>query len=139
VNDIERRFPRHPRSVGRARNWLREQASSWRIPDETAETAVLLLSELMTNACRHAHVTPGRQIGARCALQAGALRVEVSDASSDLPKLTSASAEDESGRGMALVAELAASWDVQPRTYGIGKTVWFELPLPDGTPLRGGA
>lgn len=86
----------------------------------------------MTNACRHAHVSPGRQIGARCALHEGALRVEVSDASSEWPKLTSASAEDESGRGMALVAELATSWDVRPRPYGIGKTVWFELSVKYG-------
>jgi anti-sigma regulatory factor (Ser/Thr protein kinase) len=129
VYDIERRFPRHPRSVGRARTWLREQVSSWRIPDETMETAVLLLSELMTNACRHARVSPGRQIGARCALRQGALRVEVSDASSEWPKLKCARAEDESGRGLALVATLANSWDVQPRPYGIGKTVWFELPV----------
>ncbi|WP_308409579.1 hypothetical protein [Streptomyces sp. A3M-1-3] len=43
-------FPRHRRSVGRARAVLRQQLTDWKIPEEPAETAVLLLSELVTNA-----------------------------------------------------------------------------------------
>ncbi len=126
---MERRFPRHPRSVGRARAWLREQVGSWAIGDETAQTAVLLLSELVTNACRHARVPPGRQIGVRCVRDGHTLRVEVSDAGNDWPRPRDASARDCSGRGLALVALLSSAWAVRPRPYGIGKTVWFELPV----------
>ncbi|WP_269853669.1 ATP-binding protein [Streptomyces sp. RPT161] len=129
MNDVERRFPRHSRSVGRARKWLRQQVGSWAIPDETAQTALLLLSELMTNACRHARVPPGRQIGVRCVRTADTLRIEVSDANNDWPRPRQASARDCSGRGLTLVAILASAWAVQPRPYGIGKTVWFELPV----------
>lgn len=43
-HDIEWRLPRHPRSVGRARTLLREQARMWKLPDDVTETAVLLLS-----------------------------------------------------------------------------------------------
>lgn len=125
--DVEWRLPRHNRSVGRARGLLREQARAWRQPEDTVETAVLLVSELVTNACRHARTPAGREIGIRCALRDGTLRVEVSDASDLLPRSRDASAEDESGRGLALVTALADAWDAHPRSCGIGKTVWFEL------------
>ncbi|MCZ4120644.1 ATP-binding protein [Streptomyces sp. H39-S7] len=130
--DIEWRLPPHPRSVGRARTLLREQSSSWRIPEDTAETAALLLSELMTNACRHAHASPGREISARCTLRGSTLRVEISDAGGGRPVLLHPSPDDESGRGLALVAALANAWDSGPRPCGIGKTVWFELTVPGG-------
>jgi anti-sigma regulatory factor (Ser/Thr protein kinase) len=130
--DIEWQFSRHARSVSRARNLLREQATAWKIPDEVAETAALLLSELMTNAYRHAKVSPGREIRARCALDADRLRVSVTDANDSLPEARQAGPDDESGRGLALVAALADRWGAGPREGGIGKTVWFELahPLP---------
>ncbi|MHC0433570.1 ATP-binding protein [Streptomyces sp. O3] len=133
--DIEWRLSRHPRSVGLVRALLREQASAWKLPDEVTDTAELLLSELTTNAYRHATVSPGREIWARCALAADRLRVEVSDANGTLPQPRQAAPDDVSGRGLALVAALADAWAAEPRACGIGKTVWFELRLtPDGGP-----
>lgn len=131
ATDVEWRLSRHPRSVGRARALLRAQAGVWRLPDDTAETAVLLLSELVTNAVRHSRVR-GRYIGTRCVLRAGVLRVEVSDAGDGLPALRTARDDEEAGRGLALVEALATAWSADPRPCGIGKTVWFELPTrPD--------
>ncbi|GAA2270127.1 hypothetical protein GCM10010430_64760 [Kitasatospora cystarginea] len=130
--EVEWRLPRHFRSVGRARSLLRDQAATWQLPSEAAEMAVLLLSELMTNACWHARLPRGRHIAARCVRYAGRLRVEVSDASSEMPKPRQAAPDDESGRGLALVAALADAWGAHPRDCGIGKTVWFELGLPPG-------
>ncbi|MEU6007740.1 ATP-binding protein [Streptomyces sp. NPDC047453] len=128
--DIEFRFARDARSVGRARVLLREQATSWKLPDEVTETAVLLLSELMTNAYRHAKA-PGREIRARCVLsEEGRLRISVTDANDTLPTAREASPEDESGRGLTLVETLANDWGAEHRQTGIGKTVWFELQAP---------
>jgi len=127
--DIEWRLPRHPRSVGRARALLRKQARTWQVPEAQAEVAVLLISELVTNACRHARVSPGREVRARCVVRDRKLRVEVSDASEVMPQPRQATAEDESGRGLELIAALADAWDAHPRACGIGKTVWFELKL----------
>ncbi|WSQ11315.1 ATP-binding protein [Streptomyces sp. NBC_01231] len=132
--DIEWRLPRHPRSVRRARTLLQEQATSWKLPDDVTETAVLLLSELMTNAYRHAKVAPGREIWARCALDDERVRVWVTDANDTLPAPRNASPDDESGRGLALVATLADDWGAAPRGHGIGKTVWFELACRRGDP-----
>ncbi|MFD7228671.1 ATP-binding protein [Streptomyces sp. NPDC059881] len=124
---IEWRLPRSPRSAGRARAFLVGQAREWKLPDDTTETAVLLLSELVTNACRHARVSPGREVWTRCVLRDGVLRIEVSDASDVLPCPRSAAPDDESGRGLALVEALADAWGAYPRECGIGKTVWFEV------------
>ncbi|WP_327656276.1 ATP-binding protein [Streptomyces sp. NBC_00483] len=79
--DIEWRLPRHARSVSRTRLLFREQAGSWALPQEITETAELLLSELMTNAYRHARVPAGREIWARAILTEDRLRVLVTDAS----------------------------------------------------------
>jgi anti-sigma regulatory factor (Ser/Thr protein kinase) len=127
--DIEWRLPHRARSVGRARLLFREQAGSWALPQEVADTAELLLSELMTNAYRHAKVPAGREIRARAILSEDRLRVLVTDASDALPSPCLASREEESGRGLALVAALAQEWGAQGREGGVGKVVWFELGL----------
>ncbi|GHC61806.1 ATP-binding protein [Streptomyces flavofungini] len=130
--EVEWHLPRHARSVGRARTLLREQASSWDLPTEVTETATLLLSELMTNAYRHAKVSPGREIWTHCALKAGRLRIAVSDANATPPAPRQACPEDESGRGLTLVATLSDNWGTELRPGGIGKTVWFELTVARG-------
>jgi anti-sigma regulatory factor (Ser/Thr protein kinase) len=85
----------------------------------------------MTNAYRHAKVPAGREIWARCTVTEDRVRVVVSDASDVLPAPapTMPSPDDESGRGLALVAALADDWGVARREPGIGKGVWFELAL----------
>jgi anti-sigma regulatory factor (Ser/Thr protein kinase) len=130
--DIEWRLPRHARSVSRARTLLREQATAWKLPDEVTETAALLLSELMTNAYRHAKVSPGREIWARCVLEPERLRISVTDANNTLPEPREAALDDESGRGLTLVAALADDWGAEPRKGGIGKSTWFEISLKSG-------
>ncbi|WP_405663200.1 ATP-binding protein [Streptomyces sp. RK9] len=99
LQEAEWHLPRHARCVGRARTLLREQASSWELPCETTETATLLLSELMTNAYRHAKVSPGREIWTRCTLKAGRLRIAVSDANATPPAPRQVRPEDASARG----------------------------------------
>ncbi|MFC5954415.1 ATP-binding protein [Streptomyces pratens] len=131
--DIEWHFPRHARSPSRARALFREQAASWELPQDVTDTAELLLSELMTNAYRHAKVPAGREIRARCELTGVRLRITVTDANDTLPTPTAACPDDESGRGLELVAALADDWGTQERECGIGKEVWFEVALTVGT------
>ncbi|MER5947366.1 ATP-binding protein [Streptomyces sp. NPDC001904] len=125
--DIEWRLPRDARSVRRARLLFRETAARWALPTDVTDTAELLLSELMTNAYRHAKVPVGREIRARATLTENTLRVTVTDASDVLPTPRSASPEEESGRGLALVEMLAGEWGAEVRDCGVGKSVWFEL------------
>ncbi|MFJ4711076.1 ATP-binding protein [Streptomyces sp. NPDC088785] len=137
--DIEWRLPRHARSVRRARLLFRGQAASWGLSADVTDTAELLLSELMTNAYRHAKAPADRQIRARATLTANRLTVRVTDAGDTLPQPRRASPDDESGRGLALVAMLAGEWGAQAREEGVGKVVWFELDTGAGTAATGGA
>ncbi|CUW28659.1 Histidine kinase-, DNA gyrase B-, and HSP90-like ATPase [Streptomyces reticuli] len=127
------RLPHGPRSAGRARALLRTQLTEWKIDAEVADTAELLLSELMSNAIRHARTPPGREIGVRLAQYDGRLRVEVADANCARPLPRKAEADDEQGRGLAIISALAVRWGCCPRRHGIGKATWAELllPLPD--------
>ncbi|MCX4748162.1 ATP-binding protein [Kitasatospora sp. NBC_01287] len=125
----EHRLPRTASSVGLAREYLRLQLASWGLPEEAVDTAVLLLSELMTNACRHARCPRDRYLAARWTLDPTAtlLRVEVSDADRTLPIPRASGPDEESGRGLELLAALATAWGAHPRACGVGKTVWFTL------------
>ncbi|MFI9061395.1 ATP-binding protein [Streptomyces sp. NPDC053429] len=95
---------------------------------DTADAAELVVSELVTNALRHSGAPRGRDIGVRLARREGRVRVEVSDAGAvvDLAPQT-ATAGDERGRGLAIVAALAERWGCRPRPHGIGKAVWAEV------------
>ncbi|MER5809611.1 ATP-binding protein [Streptomyces sp. NPDC002033] len=128
--------PPGPRAPGRARALLRGQCAAWCVGVEAADTAELLLSELVTNAVRHSGAPPGREIGVRVARYAGVLRVEVADAG-DLVELAPGDAGewDERGRGLRIVAALADRWGQCPRRHGIGKAVWAEIGWgPEGVP-----
>lgn len=130
ARSVSHTFPRHRRSVGRAREALRHQLALWHLVGEAADTAVLLLSELAANAVG-APTVNGRNIGVRFELTSTGLRLEASDASDAQPVLRIAEDDEESGRGLALVEALADRWGVTPRE-GAGKTVWAFLVLPEG-------
>lgn len=119
------RLPRHPRSVGRAREALLGLAG---LSGELGETAALLMSELVTNALRHG-TPPGREIVVTVRRGEGLLRLEVEDAGDALPRPRTPDPTDECGRGLGLVAALADDWGVAPR-QGPGKRVWVTLKAP---------
>ncbi|WP_051940011.1 SpoIIE family protein phosphatase [Phaeacidiphilus oryzae] len=117
-------LPAEPSAVGRARRLLRSTVQEWRLDDSSAETAQLLVSELVTNAVRYA-VAP---IGLRLIRRPDRLLVEVADPLPDPPRERRAGRSDEGGRGLQLVRRLADQWGT--RAQGPGKVVWFELSLP---------
>lgn len=124
---VTHQFPRHRRTVGRAREALRHQLATWHVVGEVTDSAVLLLSELTTNAV-NATTTTGREIRVRFELAGTELRLEVSDTSDEQPTLKLAMADDETGRGLVLVDALADCWGVEPRD-GVGKVVWARLTV----------
>jgi anti-sigma regulatory factor (Ser/Thr protein kinase) len=119
-----------------ARAQLRAAISSWLLPADV-DVAVLLVSELVTNAVTHGDDGTGTRGGAagvtmlvRCS--GGELRVEVHDRSRSMPVPVSLQVPDDSetGRGLMLVDALAAEWGYY-RTAG-GKAVYFTLLLREG-------
>ncbi|MCC3654179.1 ATP-binding protein [Streptomyces sp. S07_1.15] len=125
------RWSRHPSCVGLARLELRKALAGWGLA-ALEESATLVLSELLTNAGRHARVSPGRQIETRYVpeLPSG-LRIEVHDASPVRPEPCVPDADACGGRGLLLVAALADAWGIGDRD-GPGKVVWAHLSLPPG-------
>jgi PAS domain S-box-containing protein len=114
-------FPAEATAVREARARVRETLTAWNLRTLT-DTAVLLVSELVTNSLRHAH----GPIEVRM-VRGPSLLFEVSDPLADPPRARAVAETDEGGRGMHLVAGSARSWGV--RFGPLGKTVWFELPI----------
>ncbi len=109
-----------PRAAKIARSAATTSLTDWKLP-ELLDITELLVSELVTNAIRYA-ATPFE-----LAIRQGrdALYVEVSDDDSRVPRILHPTADDEGGRGLQLVAELATNWGARPTRTG--KTVWFQL------------
>ena len=119
-------FPAEPGAVRNARAAVRGQLHSWRL-DVLGDLTALLVSELVTNSLRHATGPIGVRLVRSPALPA-VLLVEVSDPLPDPPRERIARPEDESGRGLQLVALSSRRWGTRPGAAG--KTVWFELAVP---------
>ncbi|MEV0180415.1 SpoIIE family protein phosphatase [Streptomyces sp. NPDC050625] len=116
--------PSEPSAVGRVRASAARTLAGWGLA-ESAFTTELILSELVTNAIRHAD----GPIRVRL-IRDRTLICEVADGSSTAPHLRRASATDEDGRGLFLVAQFAERWGT--RYTAEGKVVWAEQPLPAG-------
>jgi serine phosphatase RsbU (regulator of sigma subunit) len=109
-------------SARRARMLVRRRLRRWGLA-ELIPTAELLASELVTNAVRYAQGS----IALRLVREDG-LVCEVLDDSAALPRLRHAGEEDERGRGLQVVSQLAQHWGAR-RTLS-GKAVWCQLALP---------
>lgn len=118
--DVRQILPPHPQSAARARLLV---SSSLRTAglSEHVDTAVLLTSELVTNALLHA----GSEIELRLSADDGCVRAVVQDHSPVLPAASDYDEDAATGRGLGLVEMLATRWGVERRASG--KAVWFEL------------
>ena len=114
-----------------ARRVVDNSIRAWRVPVD-ADVAVLLTSELVTNAVTHGTPGAGTFVLLTIACDAAALRVDVHDGSVDLPVCDDAPAEAETGRGLLLVTSLSAEWGFY-RTPA-GKAVYFTLELQRDVP-----
>ncbi len=117
-----------PAEVGRARRWARSRlAGSGIDADEPlADTLVLLISELVTNAVVHTGCPAVlRLLFGPGGAGAGIVRVEVADDSASPPQQRRADGADTHGRGLELIDGLADRWGWQPE--GRGKRIWCEM------------
>jgi hypothetical protein len=108
--------------------------AEWEVGEDVVEGALLVVSELLTNAVKHAQ--PASPSGASCSLvlrlSRGELTVAVHDDDRRPPTLRSASLDEEGGRGLLLVQATSLAWGYahpSPR----GKLVWAKLSAPIAT------
>ncbi|AJE87219.1 putative regulatory protein [Streptomyces albus] len=115
-------LPREPESAAVARRLLRTACAAWGL-DEVAEDGAVVVSELVANAVQHARRESLRVVVERPAQDT--VRVAVADLSRVRPVLRVPKEGAECGRGLFLVAMLAADWGTDERRWG--KVVWAEL------------
>ncbi len=113
-------FPADPTSVTGARHFVADSLTADGCPHATIETAKLLVSELASNAVRHAR----SPFEVSMSQHDHSLTISVADGS-DLRPVTR-EVTDAGGRGLRLVEALANEWGVCPRRDG--KAVYFRLP-----------
>lgn len=114
-------------SVPTARHFVESILTGWG-SGHVAWTGALVVSELAANCALHART----EFSVRVDQSAdGRIRIEVADGSVRIPLQRSYGTGATTGRGMRLVAELAADWGVDTRADG--KTVWVELPSAGNT------
>ncbi|QUC55388.1 SpoIIE family protein phosphatase [Streptomyces sp. A2-16] len=118
-----------PERIGVARQQLRELLHDWPSADQV-DSAVLLLSEMLTNVLVHTDADALLLAEIRGEAGGRRMRIEVTDTSDDLPHKRRPGELASSGRGLMLIELLADAWGVDPR--GEGKSTWFELHEPSG-------
>ena len=110
-----------PTSVRAARQFATEVLAQWRL-DSLIDDALLVVSELATNAVTHA----SSSCRLRLAHRPSTLRIDVLDTGAGTPDPRAATSSDENGRGLLIVDALAAAWGLE-QVPGRGKLVWAEL------------
>ena len=111
-------LPTDPAVVASARTLVGRQLSVWGM-EPMLFTTELIVSELVTNAIRHATGPITLRL-----IRDDALICEVSDASNTSPRLRHARTTDEGGRGLLIVAQLTRRWGT--RYTSTGKIIWAE-------------
>jgi anti-sigma regulatory factor (Ser/Thr protein kinase) len=140
IDHFTMRFSSTPRGARLARRLAATRLDAWGFPYGTAahDDVTLIVAELCGNAVRHGQV-PGRDFRLtmttaareRATAHTSALRIEVTDTRADrLPAPAVHTPLAEAGRGLVIVAALAARWGWNPRLDGPGKTVWAECDVP---------
>ncbi|UQS31754.1 SpoIIE family protein phosphatase [Streptomyces fradiae] len=123
-----------PERIAGVRRHVRELLHDWADEDQV-DSAVLMVSEMVTNVLVHTDGDALLVAEARGELGARRLRVEVADSGDELPHRRRPGEMASSGRGLMLMEMLAHAWGVDPR--GEGKSIWFEL-YEGGTSAAGG-
>ncbi|MEU5463328.1 SpoIIE family protein phosphatase [Streptomyces althioticus] len=116
-------LPPDPAVVADARRTAQDQLARWGLDEELKFTTELLVSELVTNAIRHASGRVRLRL-----IRERTLVCEVLDGGASAPHLRHPRAMDEGGRGLLLVSQLAERWGT--RFVPDGKIIWAEQPLP---------
>ncbi|WP_345608685.1 ATP-binding protein [Streptomyces sanyensis] len=120
-------------SVPQSRRAVRELLARQGVPaaEDTVQGLLLIVSELVTNAVRHAALL-SPEVAVELAIGSGWVRVSVEDAHPYRPRALEADSAQTGGRGLLLVREITREaggrCDIE-QTAGGGKVIWAELPL----------
>ena len=115
-------------SVGEARRRLVSDLIAAGIYDAAICDAALVVSELLSNALRHAGPLPGAQISVAWRVDAGRVQLWVRDGGGQTrPELGQPTQAATGGRGLRIVEKLSADWGTSSDDEGT--TVWAQIPV----------
>jgi anti-sigma regulatory factor (Ser/Thr protein kinase) len=118
-----------PEAARAARDFTKATLAEWQL-DELVTEAVLIASELVTNAIRHGGCcVDGTPVELAWQRQASRVICMVTDCNSKPPVLGVADQDAESGRGLQVVAALASTWGWM-MLGATSKAVWAALAMP---------
>lgn len=124
-------------SVGVARRRLITDLIAAGVREPAIFDVALVLSELLSNALRHASPLPGAKLRVAWSLHRDSVEVAVSDGGGQTsPELGEASHGAVGGRGLGIVAKLSRRWGVRGGDGDV--TVWAEIPAPHTMPVGDG-
>jgi anti-sigma regulatory factor (Ser/Thr protein kinase) len=123
ANVVTKEFEPAPETVREARAFVRVALDG--AGADWADDAMLLTSELATNAVIHARTSYSVSVS----VVDDRVRVEVADGSASSARRCHYSATSGTGRGLGMIEDTAAAWGVEPRPPA-GKVIWFELRAP---------
>ncbi|MEV7973834.1 ATP-binding protein [Cellulomonas sp. NPDC089187] len=115
--------PARRESVPVARRWVVRALAGRELPADLIATVELLVSELVTNAVRHAQT---EAVSIAVEVDPDGVRVEVQDDDPLPPSLIAAGPGDPGGRGLGMLGQAGARWGVSDHGPA-GKSVWFVL------------
>lgn len=128
-------LPHTPTSVSIARRHLSADLFASGVLDSVIDDATVVVSELLSNALRHARPLPSGQIQIRWAVEETAVELSVSDGGATTePRRGRPALSSLGGRGLGIVETLSETWGVRHEEDG-GTTVWALLRIPR-TPMH---
>lgn len=122
--------PHGPSGVGTARRRMRQDLRSGGAAEAVIDDAALVLSEMLSNACRHARPLAREEVRASWSQNAlGEVTISVTDGGGPTrPRPSTPSVTARGGRGLTIIRALAREWGVQEDEAPRAITVWAILP-----------
>ena len=121
VVELRFRHPARPAAIGRARHEVEDALAQAEVDRRTSGDLMLLVSELVTNAVRHAR---SDRFEVRLDVAPEKLRLEVHDEGSGFVPEIAPSDDGSGGYGLFIVDRLADRWGVERDAGGV---IWLEL------------
>jgi anti-sigma regulatory factor (Ser/Thr protein kinase) len=135
-----------PTAAGLSRAFAMDVLQQWGAPEPVIESALVIVSELVTNAFRHAQASPekarlaDRPVMRTCTLSMSCLTdhlvICVTDLSPHAPKVRGRDDDAETGRGLHLVQSLSSEWGYALLNPGPGKLVYARLSFGSARAVR---